>query len=351
MSGVSHLHIGEDEAGMRLDRWFRRHFPQLSHGHLQKLLRKGQVRVDGGRVKSSHRLAAGESIRVPPLPAESASRDGGKRAGSKGAGDGRQAELSREEIRQARQMVIWRDEHFIAINKPPGLAVQGGSGQKLHLVRLLDALRFEAEEVPRLVHRLDRDTSGLLLLARSRQAAGRIGQLLRAHKLSKLYWALVAGTPRPQSGEISMGLRKGRGGDGGREKMRPCGEGEADCLSSRSLYQTIAGAGGQMAAMALTPLTGRTHQLRVHMAEIGHPIIGDGKYGGRRAHPGGEISPRLHLHARSLAFDHPFTGQRIELWAPLPEHMKKSWDLLGLDPHSRSNPFDQGRSCRRGCRI
>jgi 23S rRNA pseudouridine955/2504/2580 synthase len=389
MAGVTHVKILADDEGMRLDRWFRLHFPQLSHGQLQKMLRKGQVRVDGGRVKSSRRLQAGEMVRVPPMPAPeegAASRKGrksgseeenagrreaaaagrGKEGGGRRPGQGQRQEqrqgrgraagagkgarpLSRRERELARSLVIYRDRDFIAIDKPSGMAAQGGSGQSLHVDRLLDALGEEGGERPRLVHRLDRDTSGALILARSRRAAGEMGKMLRSRECVKLYWALVAGAPRPEQGEIRLALRKS--GGPGREKMRICDdESEAGCKRAASRYQLMERAGGRLSFLALTPLTGRTHQLRAHMAAIGHPIVGDGKYGGAKAHPGGAISPKLHLHARSFSFVHPFSRKRVEIWAPLPEHMRASWDLLGLDAGSRENPFDD--DCRSGaCRI
>jgi 23S rRNA pseudouridine955/2504/2580 synthase len=344
MTQVQNIRVETDEEGLRLDRWFRSRFPQLGHGRLQKMLRKGQVRVDGTRIKASHRVQAGESIRVPPMPEPQKSGDG------RGREKKPRREPCRTDIKFACSLLIYEDEDFIALNKPFGLPVQGGSGQgERHIDGLLDAFCQEGQERPRLVHRLDRDTSGVLVLAKNRKAAAQMGKLLRSRQCTKLYWALAAGSPRPERGEIRLGLRKA--GGPGREKMRICEDGEKDCRRAISRYEMVERAGQKMSFLALTPLTGRTHQLRVHMAAIGHPIIGDGKYGGASAHPGGEISSKLHLHARCFSFDHPVTGQRVSIWADLPKHMQKSWELLGLDEKSRANPFEPSSCAGGACRI
>ena len=325
MSGVSQKSIAENEDGMRLDRWFHSHFPHISHGQLQKYLRKGEVRVDGGRSKASRRLISGQEVRLPPLPEEPADKKP------------RPKRLSQGDIEFIQSLVIYHDKHFIAINKPPGLSVQGGTNQDRHIDGLLEGLKADNEERPKLVHRLDRDTSGVLMLARSRSAAAIIGKLLKKRDTSKLYWAVVKGTPRPHEGKIDLALakRKGRAG----EKMQVCYDGEEDGQFAITNYAVLASAGQRFSFVALTPVTGRTHQLRVHMNEIGFPIVGDGKYGGKEAHPGGEIPRKLHLHARSFSFIHPDTTRLVTVRADLPEHMTKTWDLLGFDTTSEDNPF------------
>ncbi len=326
MSGVTRKSIASSEDGMRLDRWFHQHFPQVSHGQLQKFLRKGQVRVDGGRSKASRRLLSGEEVRIPPLP-EKTDEDRPRKT----------QRLAERDVDFIRSLVIHRDQNFIAINKPSGLSVQGGTGQERHVDGLLEGLKFDMDERPRLVHRLDRDTSGVLMLARSRQAATLMGKMLKKRDTSKLYWAVSMGTPRPFEGKIELALvkRKGRAG----EKMQVCYEDEDEGQFALTKYLVLQSAAQRFAFMALTPVTGRTHQLRVHMNEIGFPIVGDGKYGGSDAHPGGEISRKLHLHARSFSFTHPDRGQLVTIRAPLPEHMQKSFDLLGFDGTDEGNPF------------
>ena len=342
MSGVQTLEVGPDEGDQRLDRWFRRHFPHIGQVRIEKMCRKGEIRVDGGRVKPATRLEAGQSVRIPPLPDEAAPQPFTRRE-----------TVSENDAKMMQGLVIYRDDHIIALNKPPGLPTQGGSKQTRHVDGLAEALKFGNEDKPRLVHRLDKDTSGVLLMARSRQAAVKLTEAFRSRDTRKIYWAAVAGTPQPRMGTVRFGLVKapghGKGGEG--EKMH--------CIHPRAVedtpgakrattdYAVLSALGGRVSWMALVPVTGRTHQLRAHMAELGHPIIGDGKYGGSGqenlgdgwgAQLGGEISRKLHLHARHLSFTHPFTGARITLTAPLPEHMKRTWDTLGW--HERDVPVD-----------
>jgi 23S rRNA pseudouridine955/2504/2580 synthase len=336
MSGVTQKIVADDEDDMRLDRWFRVHFPHISHGHLQKFLRKGQVRVEGGRCKASRRLEKGQSVRIPPLPEEGEARKRTPRP------------LSDKDREFVRSLVIYRDKDFLAINKPVGLSVQGGTNQERHLDGLLDGLKFDQPERPKLVHRLDKDTSGVLMLARSRAAAALMGKLMKQRTTSKLYWALVMGAPRPMQGSIELPLIKKKGRS--MERMTVCEEDDENGLFALSRYSVLASAGQQMSFVALTPVTGRTHQLRVHMSAIGFPVIGDGKYGGARAHPGGEISQKLHLHARSFSFVSPQNGQLVTIRAPLPEHMQQSFDLLGFDKDSKENPFVE-TSCKGACNV
>lgn len=341
MSGVQTLRVGEGEDDQRLDRWLKRRFPQLTQGAVEKLCRTGQLRVDGGRVKAATRLEAGQEVRVPPLP-------DAPPAPAPAAGP------SEADARMIQAAVIWKDQHVIALNKPPGLPSQGGSGQgDRHVDGLTPALTFGYKERPKLVHRLDKDTSGVLLLARTDRVARGLSAAFQSRTTRKLYWAAVAGVPQPRRGTIRFGLVKapghGRGGEG--EKMvcvHPdriaATEGAKRATTDYAVLEAL---GTRVSWCALVPVTGRTHQLRAHMAEIGHPIIGDGKYGGSGqenlgdgwgAQLGGEISRKLHLHARWIAFDHPVTGARITITAPLPDHMARTWRTLGWS--ERDAPAD-----------
>lgn len=327
MSGVENREVAEDDAGQRLDRWFKKHYPALGHGGLQKLLRKGQVRVDGRRAKANQRLEAGAVVRVPPMSSEKA---------AKPAASGYKPDAA--EAAALRDAVLYRDDAVLVLDKPAGLAVQGGSGTHKHLDAMLDALRFDAKERPRLVHRLDKDTSGVLVLARSATAARNLTGAFRDGTVRKLYWAAVLGQPKPQSGEIDLPL--GKGGQKGREKMHARGAGEGEVALTR--YVTVAAAGRKAAWLALRPVTGRTHQLRVHCAAIGHPILGDGKYGGKQAFPEIDGLPgQLLLHARGIALPDPQSGTTLRILAPPPPHLLQAWRALGFDPDSpRGDPFE-----------
>jgi len=302
---------------MRLDRWFKAHFPALSHGVLQKMLRTGQVRVDGSRAKANHRLEHGQAVRVPPLPDD---RPVKRR---------KRAFVSPEDQEFVRGLVVHMDDEVIALNKPPGLAVQGGTKTERHLDAMLEALRYEKPDAPRLVHRLDRDTSGLIVLARTRKAATWLGKAFKSRSLKKVYWALVAGAPRPQAGLIDMPLVKaGKAGD---QRVRPARDGERDAQAAVTIYQTIEQAGQRASFLALWPRTGRTHQLRVHMSSIGYPILGDRKYGGEAAFLGEGAPDRLQLHARTLELPLP-NGRTLDLNAPLPAHMETAFAFFGFEP-------------------
>jgi 23S rRNA pseudouridine955/2504/2580 synthase len=314
MPGVRTIEIAAADDGMRLDRWFRREFPDLPHGRLQKLLRKGEVRLDGGRVKGDTRIAAGQRLRLPPMDAAPAPRPRGK-----------EVSLSPKEAKALRARVLHRDAEVIVFDKPAGLAVQGGSKTGKHLDGMLDALKFDAPEPPRLVHRLDKDTSGVLLLARSAQAARTLTAAFRARETEKTYWAVTVGVPEPREGRIAAPLAKlpGRGG----EQMAVAEDGQP----AETEYRVLDHAAKTAALVELMPRTGRTHQLRVHMAYLGTPILGDGKYGGAEAFLEGDgISPQLHLHARRLVL--PRKGRTpLDVTAPLPEHMRRTFDFLGFD--------------------
>jgi len=318
MSAVRKITIGEADAGLRLDRWFRREFPALTHGRLEKLLRKGEIRLDGRRAKGAARLQAGQVVRVPPL-----GDAGGSAPGKKAA----PAKVSEEDAAALRAAVLHRDDCLIALDKPAGLAVQGGSGQRRHLDAMLDTLRFDAEEAPRLVHRLDKDTSGVLLLGRSRLAAKALTEAFRDRTARKIYWALVAGTPPKARGRIAKALAKGHAG--GREKVVA---GLPEGREAVTLYQVVQRSDRKAAWLALMPLTGRTHQLRAHCALLGAPILGDGKYGGQGAYLEKPALPRrLMLHAQELAILHPEDGTTLRVAAPLPEDMDEAFSLLGFD--------------------
>lgn len=341
MSGVQTLTVGEDEGDQRLDRWLRRRFPQVTQGMVEKFCRKGEIRLDGKRVKPADRVEPGQAVRVPPLP------DAAPPPPPKVEG------ISDADAAMIRDCVLWKDEHIIALNKPAGLPSQGGSGQgNRHVDGLTEALKFGYKERPVLVHRLDKDTSGVLLLARTPRVARRLSEAFRARTTRKIYWAIVAGVPQPLMGTIRYGLVKAGGRDA--EKMRCIHPNEVDktegAKRATTDYAVLERLASRAAWVALVPITGRTHQLRAHMAEIGHPIIGDGKYGGSGqenlgdgwgAQLGGDISRKLHLHARRISFEHPVTGKPITIEAPLPPHMARSWQTLGWrETDVPADPFE-----------
>lgn len=307
---------------MRVDRWFKAHYPGLGFGQLQKLLRSGQIRVDGGRVKSDTRLKPGQTVRVPPLGIDhKGSMQTARSLRSSGDGEA----LSK--------IMLYEDDRVFVFNKPAGLAVQGGSGVTRHIDSMLDALRNKKGEKPRLVHRLDRDTSGVLVVARSRQAAVKLTEAFRKRDTKKIYWSLVKGVPTKRQGKISTWLVKEQTRDG--DKMRVARHGEPDADHAVSFYRTVDSAAHGLSWMEMEPHTGRTHQLRVHAAHIGCPIIGDPKYfvaDHNWEFPGG-MQKRLHLHARRIVIPHP-AGGTIDVTAPLPPHMVQSWNLLGFDEAS-----------------
>lgn len=345
MSGVQTILVGGDEGDQRLDRWLKKKFPQLGQIAIEKLCRTGQLRIDGGRVKPATRIEAGQEVRIPPLP------DAATVAARPKSDTPRVVDSDAEMIQAA---VLWKDEHIIALNKPPGLPSQGGSGQgNRHVDGLTSALMFGFKDRPKLVHRLDKDTSGVLLLARTDRVARALSEAFRSRTTRKIYWAAVAGVPNPRMGTVRYGLVKapghGRGGEG--EKMIAVHPRDIDktegAKRATTDYAVLDALGTRTSWCALVPITGRTHQLRAHMAELGHPIVGDGKYGGSGqenlgdgwgSQLGGEISRKLHLHARSLTFDHPITKKRMTLTAPLPEHMVRTWKTLGW--HESDVPDD-----------
>ena len=309
--------VSGDEAGLRLDRWFQRHYPALTHGALQKLLRTGQVRVDGKRVESRDRVEPGQTVRLPP----------GVTASPPPRPEERPV-VSDRDAAEIQHLVVHRDDHVIAIDKPSGLAVQGGSGTERHVDGMLDALRFGYEERPRLVHRLDKDTSGLLLIARTGQAAKRLAEAFRDRETEKLYWAVVVGAPPKTEGAIDLPLAK-RPGARDRETMQVDHE---DGLRALTHFRVLDRLAKRAALLALWPRSGRTHQLRVHCAAIGCPILGDRKYGGGEEALLSAMAEarKLHLHARRIALPHPSGTGELVLEVEPPAHFRRTVEALGF---------------------
>lgn len=329
--------VTEDEDGMRLDRWFKRRIPALSLSHLNKIVRTGEVRVDGARVKTATRLEQGQAVRVPPLKIEAPVPP--------------KPVFSQADHDALSDMILYEDPDLLVLDKPYGLAVQGGSGTTRHIDGMLASMPNERGDRPVLVHRLDRDTSGVLLVAKTRKIAADLGALFRSRQARKIYWALVEGVPKPAQGRISLFLAKGEGMDArGRdrgsdrhatlEKMRVAKHGDEDARHSVTYYAVVDKVAPRLAWLSLKPVTGRTHQLRAHAEAIGHPIVGDPKYGAKakndparhdplRAIPDG-VERKLHLLARRLILPHP-RGGTLDVTAPLPAHMRHAFDLLGFD--------------------
>jgi 23S rRNA pseudouridine955/2504/2580 synthase len=328
MSGVQTVTVVADDDDIRLDRWFKRHFPALGHGRLEKMLRTGQVRVEGRRAKSGQRLEQGQAVRVPPV--------GDLEAAAKNPRAEREVKRGPdpELVEQLIASILYKDDEIIAIAKPPGLPVQGGTGSKKHVDGALDGLRFEMPKRPKLVHRLDKDTSGVLLLARTTKAAQWITEAFRHRSARKTYWAVVVGQPRFSSGTIDLPIAKLPGKAG--EKMVVDKEQGQRAITD---YVVVEQLGSRTAWVAMRPRTGRTHQLRVHMNALGIPVFGDGKYGGEQAFfEAGALSRKLHLHARSIAIQRP-NGSSLEVEAALPEHMVRTWDFLGFDVKTKIAAF------------
>ncbi len=325
-TGVQTVTVTPDESDMRVDRFFEARFPSLSFSHIQRIVRKGEVRVNGKRTEPKARLVAGQTVRIPPLKLEApAPRD-----------DAPGAQQDRAFLKS---ITLYEDDDVMVLNKPMGLAVQGGSGTTRHVDGMLGALRGPGADAqrPRLVHRIDKDTAGCLLVAKTRFAAAALAKSFRSRSTRKIYWALVAGVPKPRQGRVSTYLAKEE-----REEdsfMRVAKHGEKDAVHAVTYYAVVETAAQRLAWLSLKPVTGRTHQLRAHMAHVGHPIVGDPKYFNIENWelPGG-IQQKLHLLARRIAVPHP-RGGIIDVSAPLPPHMQQSWNLLGFDT-SRYDPIE-----------
>ena len=342
LSQVTLHNILPEDQDQRLDRWLKRHFPALNQIKIEKLCRKGEIRINSGRVKPSKRLISGEVVRIPPLHPADAKNEKKTKV------------VAESDAVMMKNAIIFEDSHFIAINKPAGLAVQGGTGQKdRHVDSLIEAFRAEKSEKPKLVHRLDKDTSGILLLAKNRKMAELLTKSFKSKKIQKIYWALVAGSPEKDIGTIRISLKKSQLSSGF-EKMVPIfSHDEINHPSAKRAitdYVVIEKVSQRATWLGLSPITGRTHQLRSHMAAIGCPIVGDTKYGGRNqtnngegwgAQIGGVISRKLHLHARSLSFEHPITKNLMFLEADLPAHMATSWNIFNWDlKWAPKDPFE-----------
>lgn len=339
--------VSLEDDGIRLDRWFKRNQPEISFNMVSRWARTGQIRLDGKRVAPGERIEAGQEIRVPPLDLQDKQSRPGR---------AKRDPLSAEEEEFVRSLIVYEDVHAFVLNKPPGLATQGGTKTINHLDRLLDGLADDAGNRPKLVHRLDKDTSGALLVARTARAAAFFSKYFSGRTAKKVYWALVVGMPSPEEGLIDAPLAK-QPGTGG-EKMHID---EEQGQSAKTRWRMIDRAGNRAAWVELQPLTGRTHQLRAHMAAMGHPIVGDGKYGGAESFLTGGVSRKLHLHARRLKIDKPGGGS-INVTAELPDHFAQSLEMLGFEvaagervaatrpAHKASKPRRQTRRGERRAR-
>ena len=318
MTEIKRHVVTEDEHDMRVDRWFKLHFPQVTFAYLNKLTRTGQVRVGAGRVKTNTRLMKGQEIRVPPLAFDTRPADAPK---------AEQKPLTTKERELFQSMILFEDQDLYVLNKPSGFAVQGGTKTHLHLDGLLMGLGAELKERPLLAHRLDRDTSGVIVIAKRRAVVSALGKLFASRNVKKTYWALVKGIPNPAQGRIDVALIKARSEEG--DRMRASKPGEQEDEQTAVTSYTVLDKAEGLAWVSLKPLTGRQHQLRAHMNHIGTAIVGDNKYGGDLGLPA-NIENRLHLHARRLQFPHPREGL-VDVTAPLPQHMAASFAALDFN--------------------
>ncbi len=313
--------VRADDDGLRLDRWLKKHYPSLPHALVQKLVRTGQVRVDGGRMKAEGRLAAGQEIRVPAHYTAPPAEPQPSLKPPPG--------ISKADRDFIERMIVFEDDRIGILNKPFGIAVQGGTKTVRHIDGLLAGMadRFGGER-PRLVHRLDRDTTGILVFAKDRQTAARLGRLFQTRSVQKIYWAVTRGVAKPPQGKVEAPLVKAAGPEGDRvRKARP---GEQELAQHAATYYSVIDRSGNIAWVSLKPVTGRQHQLRAHMDILGTPILGDQKYGDVAEIPVDGIDRKLHLHARRLTLKDATLGE-IDISAPLPPHMAKTFDLLGFD--------------------
>ena len=319
---VETIEVAADDDGIRLDRWFRQNYPHITHGYLQKLLRSGQIRIDARRCKAADRLTVGSRIRVPKVVRSLADSPAAQRR--------KASETSLADQEFIESLILYEDDYVLVLNKPFGLAVQGGTGTKRHLDGLLAGMTQRFAERPRLVHRLDRDTTGVLLVAKTRGTAGKLGKLFQSRSAAKTYWAVVKGVPKPPQGKIKVPLVKATGRDG--DRVRKAGPGEqAQAMHATTHYAVIDRLASKAAWVSLKPVTGRQHQLRAHMAIIGHPIMADNKYNTSVDQLSENIEDKLHLHARRLVLPHPWGEEKIDVTAPLPEHMRNTFERLGFD--------------------
>ncbi|MEO0467021.1 MAG: RluA family pseudouridine synthase [Pseudomonadota bacterium] len=318
MSGATLEIVKAGEAGVRLDRWIKRRV-QLSQGQVEKLIRTGQVRVDGSRAKSNTRLTAGQEVRLPPFSTDDYRR---------GAEVDDRPKVNSRDTGFIRGLVLYQDDELIALNKPAGIAVQGGTKQGRHIDGMLGALADEHGQKPKLVHRLDRDTSGVLVLGKTPSATARLGEDFRSREMDKVYWAITVGVPNPRAGQLRSWMVKGTGPGEDREKMQMGRQGQEGARHAITDYSTVSTAAQRAAWVALKPLTGRTHQLRFHLQELGTSILGDRKYATAREVPGG-VGEGLHLHARGLIIPKP-NGRDVVITAPLPPHMEETFSTLGF---------------------
>ena len=328
-SVVTTEQVTEEEAGARLDRWVKRRL-SISQGELEKLLRTGQIRVDGGRAKSNTRLEAGQSVRLPPVSSAPKGQ----------AGDASQKHRGGDE-QFMRDLVLHEEDDFFVLNKPAGLAVQGGTSIKRHIDGMLGYLRGESDHRPKLVHRLDRDTSGVLVIARHPAAAARLGDLFRGRTLDKIYWAVTVKVPQPRSGQVRCWMARGSGEEGeeDRERMYRSRQSVEGARHSITDYAVVSTAGQRAAWVALKPVTGRTHQLRFHMSELETSILGDTRYTTRKEVPQG-VANGLHLHARAIILPRK-SGKPVTVTAPLPPHMAETFQTLGfLESEAGQDPLD-----------
>lgn len=307
MTKVQTITVNPEDNDIRLDRWFKRNFPNFSHTSIEKALRKGQIRINGKKATSATHVLTGEEIRVPPM-VEYVREEKPK------------PRIDEKYIKEIQQSVIFKDKDIIVINKPAGLATQGGVGINVSVDSLLDFLKFDYENRPKLVHRLDKDTSGVLVLARTAATASSLTKSFKLKEIEKIYWALVVGTPDIDEGKIDLPISKQEVG-AGKEKMTA----DEDGGKAITYYKVLENMGSKLSLVELHPITGRTHQLRVHMAHIGNPILGDGKYGGKLAFIDG-LNKKMHLHARQIklpSYKEPFI-------ANIQHNMAETFDKLGI---------------------